>query len=67
MASKKEKQVQRPKQNERQRKCRQKKKSITKILTPSPAISVADSGCFGSYRTAQTSGKLSIGLNEVFP
>ena len=31
------------------------------------AISVADSFCFGSYRTAQTFGKLSIGLNEVFP
>ena len=30
---------------------------MTKSLTPSPATSVADSGCLGSYRTAQTLGK----------
>ena len=34
-----------------------RKKSTTKNFTPSAAISVADSGCFGSYRTAQTFGK----------
>ena len=34
-----------------------RKKSTTKILTPSPAISVADFDCFGSYWTAQTFGK----------